>query len=83
MNTVSAAQNTTSIPKVIQVDCRLCGAKPMSNNTGKPNTMAASVWSTRLFAAGVSNLGSISRNRIIPLDAVPVNIPNMEKKPSY
>jgi beta-aspartyl-dipeptidase (metallo-type) len=33
-------------------------------------------------AAGVSNSGSISLNKIIPVDAVPVNIPNIEKNAS-
>ena len=60
-----------------------CGAKLTSNNTGAPNTIPKELPVTKLFAAGVSNSGSISRSRRTPELIVPVSIPYIEKKPSY
>ena len=74
--------NTDNTIKVMILAWNDCGAYPKMSKIGNPSTMAGNVCKTKLLAAGVSNLGSISRNKIIPLLAVPVNIPNMLRNPS-
>lgn len=66
------------------IDCvNPFGAKFNNNKIGKPKTIAGKFWNTKLSEAGVENFGSISLNKIIPLLAVPVNIPNIQKNASY
>ena len=69
--------------KIIKLFSMLFPAKPTNNKSGAPKIIAGNCCSTRLSAAGVSKLGSISLNKIIPVDAVPVNIPKIEKKASF
>ena len=73
---------TVTTIKVMTLAWNDCGAYPKMSIIGNPRMMAGNVCKTKLLEAGVSNLGSISRNKIIPLLAVPVNMPNMLRNPS-
>ena len=53
------------------------GARPIKRSNGAPMTMAKLLPVSRLFAAGVSNPGSISRNNSAPELIVPVSMPYM------
>lgn len=82
MNPAIMRNKTVTTIKVMILALNDCGAYPKMSMIGNPSTMAGNVCNTKLLAAGVSNLGSISRNKIIPLLAVPVNIPNILRNPS-
>ena len=75
--------NTQTIPKVINEFVSDSAAKLISNKIGAPKATAGTCCNTKLLAAGVSKLGSISLSKIKPVEAVPVSIPNIEKNPSY
>ena len=74
---------TVTTANVISVASNDCGAYPKMSMIGNPKMMAGKVCKTKLLAAGVSNLGSISRRSIMPLLAVPVSMPNILRKPSF
>ena len=73
--TLYTTNSTTQMPNTSRLLSKLLPAKGISNKMGAPNAMAGICCITRLFAAGVSKLGSISLSKIIPVDAVPVSIP--------
>ena len=83
INPAMIINRIVTTPNVINVAWNDCGAYPKISMIGNPKIMAGNVCKTKLLAAGVSNLGSISRRRIMPLLAVPVSIPNMLRKPSF
>ena len=82
MNPAMMRNKTDNTIKVMTLALNDCGAYPKISMIGNPSMIAGNVCKTKLLAAGVSNLGSISRNKIIPLLAVPVNMPNMLRNPS-
>lgn len=74
---------TINIPNVSHACVVPCGANASNSINGKPKIIAGIFCNTKLLAAGVWNSLSISRSNIIPVLAVPVNIPNNEKYASY
>ena len=75
-NTFINKKNRISITNV---NNGLTGASVANSIIGKPKTIAGKFWYTMLSAAGVLNEGSTSRNKIIPVLAVPVSIPNIHR----
>ena len=61
--------------KIMNVKSSFPGAKVAKNIMGNPKAMAGKFWYTMLSAAGVLNSPSISRKRMVPVDAVPVSMP--------
>src|SRR5690554_2252426 len=69
--------------KIVITDCiNPLGAKVSKSINGKPKTIAGKFCKTKLVAIGVLKVLSTSFNNNIPVDAVPVNIPNIAKNDS-
>ena len=69
--------------KIPKVSIGFVGAMVASSIRGNPKIMAGKFWYIMLSATGLLKSGSTSRNKMIPVLAVPHNIPNIPRNCSW